>query len=57
LILCKSKDKLPAEYTLRGLSQPLAVADYLLSKAILQELRGALPTIEEIEAELVPCFS
>jgi predicted nuclease of restriction endonuclease-like (RecB) superfamily len=52
LILCKSKDKLAAEYALRGLSQPLAVADYLLTKAIPQELQGALPTIEEIEAEL-----
>jgi predicted nuclease of restriction endonuclease-like (RecB) superfamily len=52
LILCKSKDKLAAEYALRGLTQPLAVADYLLTKAIPQELQGALPTIEEIEAEL-----
>jgi predicted nuclease of restriction endonuclease-like (RecB) superfamily len=52
LILCKSTDKLAAEYALRGLTQPLAVADYLLTKAIPQELQGALPTIEEIEAEL-----
>jgi hypothetical protein len=52
LILCKSKDKLAAEYALPGLTQPLVVADYLLTKAIPQELQGALFTIEAIEAKL-----
>lgn len=52
LILCKGKDKLEAEYALRGLTQPMAVADYILTRAIPQDLQGALPTIEEIEAEL-----
>lgn len=52
LILCKGKDKLMAEYALRGLSQPLAVADYSLTRAIPDDLKGALPTIEELEEEL-----
>jgi predicted nuclease of restriction endonuclease-like (RecB) superfamily len=52
LIMCKSKDKLAAEYALCGLTQPLAVADFFLTKAIPQELQGVLPTIEEIEAKL-----
>lgn len=52
LILCKGKDKLMAEYALRGLSQPLAVADYALTRAIPDNLKGSLPTIEELEEEL-----
>lgn len=52
LILCKSKDRLMAEYALRGMSQPLAVADYNLTRAVPEGLKGALPTIEELEEEL-----
>jgi hypothetical protein len=36
----------------RGLIQPMAVADYILTRAVPQDLKGALPTIEEIEEEL-----
>lgn len=52
LILCRNKDKLDVEYALRGINQPLAVADYHLTRAIPESLKGVLPTIEEIEAEL-----
>lgn len=52
LILCRNKNKLDVEYALRGMNQPLAVADYRLTRAIPDDLKGALPTIEEIEAEL-----
>jgi hypothetical protein len=50
--LCRNKDKLDVEYALRGMNQPLAVADYHLTRAIPEDLKGVLPTIEEIEAEL-----
>jgi predicted nuclease of restriction endonuclease-like (RecB) superfamily len=52
LILCKGKDRLQAEYSLRDINKPMAIADYNLTKAIPEDLKGALPTIEEIEAEL-----
>ncbi len=52
LILCKGKDRVLAEYALRGMNQPMAIADYNLTRAIPEDLKGALPTIAEIEAEL-----
>ncbi len=52
ILLCKSKDKIEAEYALRGISQPIGIANYQLSKAIPNDLKPQLPTIEDIENEL-----
>jgi len=52
LLLCKSKDKIEAEYALRGISQPIGVAEYELCKAIPGNLKTQLPTIQDIENEL-----
>jgi len=52
LLLCKSKDKVEAEYALRGISQPIGVAEYELCKAIPGNLKSQLPTIQDIENEL-----
>ena len=54
LLLCRKKNRLVAEYALRGLDQPIAVAAWQtqLTESLPAEFRGSLPTIEEIEAEL-----
>jgi predicted nuclease of restriction endonuclease-like (RecB) superfamily len=52
LLLCKSKDKIEAEYALRGISQPIGIAEYELSKAIPEKMKSELPTIQDIENEL-----
>jgi predicted nuclease of restriction endonuclease-like (RecB) superfamily len=52
LILCKDKNRLIAEYALRDITKPVGIADYRLVEAIPEELKGSLPTIEELEAEL-----
>jgi len=54
LLLCRSKNRLVAEYALRGFRKPIGVADWetKLVKRLPKELRGSLPTIEELEAEL-----
>lgn len=54
LLLCRKKNKLVAEYALRGLDQSIAVAAWQtrLTDTLPDDLRGSLPTIEEIEAEL-----
>lgn len=52
LILCKDKNRLIAEYALRDISKPVGVSEYRLVEAIPEELKGSLPTIEELEAEL-----
>ena len=41
-----------AQYALSGYDQPIGVSDYQLSKAIPENLRSALPSIEEVEEEL-----
>lgn len=52
LLLCKGKDKVVAEYALRGLAQPLGVAEYQLVDSLPEQLQVAMPTIEQIEAKL-----
>ena len=52
LLVCKSMDKVEAQYALESTSQPLGVSSYELSKLIPEDFKGSLPTIEEIEAEL-----
>ncbi len=56
LLLCKGKDEVMAQYALSGYAQPIGVSDYQLSTAIPDELKSALPTIEEVEEELTHLF-
>ena len=52
LLLCNGGDKVVAQYALSGYNQPIGVSDYQLSKAIPDNLKSALPSIEEVEEEL-----
>ena len=52
LLLCNGGDKVVAQYALSGYDQPIGVSDYQLSKAIPENLKLALPTVEEVEKEL-----
>ena len=52
LLLCNGGDKVVAQYALSGYDQPIGVSDYQLTKAIPNNLKSALPTIEEVEEEL-----
>ncbi len=52
LLLCNGGDKVVAQYALPGSDQPIGVSDYQLTKAIPDNLKSALPTIEEVEREL-----
>ena len=52
LLLCKSKNKVVAEYAMRDKSQPLGVAEYQLVESLPPELQTSLPSIEQIEREL-----
>jgi len=53
LILCKSKHSLTVEYALRNNASPIGVANYdtTLVESLPDNLKNALPTIEEIERE------
>jgi predicted nuclease of restriction endonuclease-like (RecB) superfamily len=54
LILCKSRNKIIAEYALRDVAKPVGVARYVtrLVESLPAKLKGALPAPKEIEAEL-----
>ncbi|WP_345075247.1 DUF1016 domain-containing protein [Hymenobacter fastidiosus] len=54
LVLCKTQNRVVAEYALRGLSQPIGVAEWQLTSALPPELRRNLPTTEELDAALGP---
>ena len=54
LLLVREKNRVLVEYALGGSTQPISVAEWetQLTRALPSELKGSLPTIEEIEAEL-----
>jgi len=56
LLLCRGKDRIVVEYALRDLNKPIGVAGWetTLVERLPKELKGVLPTVEEIEAELAP---
>jgi predicted nuclease of restriction endonuclease-like (RecB) superfamily len=54
LLLCKEKNRLVAEYALRGIAKPMGVAEYQLLRQVPESLETTLPSIDQIEAELRP---
>ena len=49
LLLCKSKNKLVAEYSLRDISKPIGVSEYRVTGVLPEELRDQLPSVEDIQ--------
>lgn len=52
LVLCKSKNKFIAEYALRDMKKPIGVSEMQLLEELPKNLKGNLPTIEELEKGL-----
>jgi predicted nuclease of restriction endonuclease-like (RecB) superfamily len=52
LLLCKSKDKLVAEYALSDIAKPLGISEYQLTRSLPESFKSSLPSIEDIEAEI-----
>jgi len=52
LILCRTKDRIEAEYSLRDINKPIGISSYSLTNAIPENIKTKLPTINEIEEEL-----
>jgi predicted nuclease of restriction endonuclease-like (RecB) superfamily len=53
LLLCKSRNKIVAEYALRDNSKPIGIAEYQLANALPKDLEEQLPSIEQIEKEML----
>jgi predicted nuclease of restriction endonuclease-like (RecB) superfamily len=54
LILCRSKDRVIAEYALRDLNKPIGVSDYVtrLVDSLPEALEGSVPSVAELEQAL-----
>lgn len=55
LLLCRSRSKVIVEYALRHLKRPIGVAQWetRIVKSLPRDLKASLPTVEEIERELL----
>ena len=52
LILCKGKNQVMAEYALRDMGKPIGISNFKLAETLPESLKGKLPTIADLEAEL-----
>lgn len=52
LILCKHKDKVEAEYSLRDIQKPIGISEYKLTHALPKKFQTQLPTVEQLENQL-----
>ncbi len=53
ILICKDKDDVIAEYSLRRIEKPIGIAKYELDKLLGEEFKSSLPSIEEIEKGLL----
>ncbi|MDD1724528.1 MAG: DUF1016 domain-containing protein, partial [Methanospirillum sp.] len=49
ILLCREKNRAIAEYALRDIHKPIGVSEYQLTRALSEDLKGRLPSVEEIE--------
>jgi len=52
LLLCRDKNNIEVEFALRDMNKPMGVSEYTLVESLPDNLKGALPTVEEIENDL-----
>ena len=52
LLLCKSKNDLVAEYSLKDMSKPIGVSEYRITSNLPTELGKQLPSIEDIQKHI-----
>lgn len=52
LLLCKSKNDLVAEYSLKDMSKPIGVSAYQITSSLPEELEKQLPSIEDIQKRI-----
>ncbi len=51
ILLCRDKKKIETEFALRDISKPMGVSEFTLTEALPDNLKGNLPTVEELESE------
>jgi predicted nuclease of restriction endonuclease-like (RecB) superfamily len=53
LLLCRDKNNIEVEFALRDMNKPMGVSEYTLVEALPDNLKGAMPTVQEIENDLL----
>ena len=49
ILLCREKNRAIAEYALRDIHKPIGVSEYQLTRALTEDLKERLPSVEEME--------
>jgi predicted nuclease of restriction endonuclease-like (RecB) superfamily len=52
LLLCRDKNNIEVEFALRDMNKPMGVSEYTLVETLPDNLKGAMPTVAEIESDL-----
>ena len=52
LLLCKSKNNVVAEYSLKDISKPIGVSEYQITSSLPDSLEKQLPSIEDIQKRI-----
>lgn len=52
LLLCKSKNDLVAEYSLKDMSKPIGVSEYRVTSDLPEELKEQLPSVADIQSRM-----
>lgn len=53
LLLCKNKNNLVAEYSLKDISKPIGVSEYKITSNLTGELEKQLPSVEDIQKRIM----
>ena len=52
LLLCKSKNNVVAEYSLKDISKPIGVSEYKITSSLPDDLEKQLPSVEDIQKRI-----
>lgn len=52
LLLCKSKNNLVPEYSLKDISKPIGVSEYKVTSSLPDDLEKQLPSVEDIQKRI-----
>lgn len=52
LLLCKSKNNLVAEYSLKDMSKPIGISEYKITSNLPEELERQMPSVEDIQSRI-----
>lgn len=52
ILLCRDKNKIETEFALRDINKPMGVSEFILTENLPENLKGSMPTVDEIESDI-----